>query len=259
MAIGRMATTWSRFSFIGNQALVGRMIASLIPRDLVLPVPQGALRGKRWVVRSGVLSYYLGTYEYSNQRLFHKAVLPGETVYDIGAHVGFYTLLASELVGEHGKVVAFEPLPRNLKFLQKHIELNGLANVQVIDKAVASENGRVLFSHNEDGSRARMSDKGEIEVDVVSVDSLIEKRVIAPPDFVKIDVEGAELLVLTGAKRTLDEYCPFILLSTHAPAIQAASCLSLLRSSGYDITPLSGEPEKVGGDYFARKKKGDGM
>jgi len=256
MTKSRTATTLSKFSFIGNQALVGRMIASLIPRDLVLPVPQGALRGKKWIVRSGGLSFYLGTHEYGNQGLFHKEVLPGDTVYDVGANVGFFTLLASELVGGHGKVVAFEPLPQNLKFLRKHIELNGLANVQVIDKAVANANGRVLFSCGDGSSTAHISDKGEIEVDAVSLDSLIEKRAIPPPDFVKIDVEGAESLVLTGAKRILDEYCPCILLSTHAPVVQAANCLSLLRSSGYDTTSLSGNAEKVGGDYFARKKKG---
>ena len=240
-------------SFIGNQALVGRMAMSLVPKNLVLPVFRGPLKGKKWVVRSGVFAYYLGTYEYGNQRLLHESVSPGGTVYDIGAHVGFYTLVASSIVGGRGRVVAFEPLPRNLKFLRKHIELNGVANVQVIDKAVADANGKVLFSLGEGSSMGHMSDKGEIEVDVVNLDSLIEERVIAPPDFVKIDVEGAEFLVLTGAKRMLDEYYPDILLSTHSLEVRD-NCLSLLRSCGYDTSSLSGNAENVGRDYFARKK-----
>jgi hypothetical protein len=115
------------FSKISKKSLIGkflRRILKLIPPNSVLPILQGKLRGTKWIIGSGVFSYQLGCYEAEKQKAFIKQVKSGDVFYDIGAHIGFYTLLASKLIGDRGRVYAFEPLPRNIFYLKKHISLN---------------------------------------------------------------------------------------------------------------------------------------
>ena len=82
---------------------------------------QDKLKGKKWIVGSSNHGCWLGTYEFAKQRLFSETIREGSIVYDIGAHLGFYALLASVLVGPKGRVVAFEPLTKNICFLEKHL------------------------------------------------------------------------------------------------------------------------------------------
>lgn len=111
-----------------------------------MPILQGPLRGKRWIVSSSTAGCWLGSYELDKQRRFATTLRPGHVVYDLGANAGFYTLLASKLVGRSGHVVAFEPLPENLAALRRHLELNGVDNVTVMDAAVWSSGGTVRFT-----------------------------------------------------------------------------------------------------------------
>lgn len=122
------------FSHISNQTLIGkglRLPLKLIPKRMVIPIMQGPLRGKLWVVGSSSHGCWLGSYELQKQQIFIKTVRPRYVVYDIGAHVGFYTLLSSVLVGSQGKVLAFEPVPRNLQYLRRHVHMNCCPNVSV--------------------------------------------------------------------------------------------------------------------------------
>lgn len=105
-------------SAVPHDSLVGRLLRwplRFIPPELVVPILQGKLKGRKWVVGSSKHGCWLGSYEYHKRRLFEQLIRPGDTVFDIGAHVGFYTLLASILTGPAGRVFAFEPLPRNLR------------------------------------------------------------------------------------------------------------------------------------------------
>lgn len=114
-------------SGIPRRSVLGRVLRAplrLIPPGTVLPVLQGRLRGARWIVGAGTHGCWLGSYEYGKRRLFERLVRPGQVVWDVGANAGFYTLLASRLVGSTGSVVAIEPLPRNLSYLRRHLELN---------------------------------------------------------------------------------------------------------------------------------------
>src|SRR5574341_673203 len=129
------------FSAISSNSGVGialRYPLRWIPHERVVPVLQGRLRGKRWIVGASVHGCWLGSYEYDKQKRFVREIKKGDVVYDIGAHVGFYTLLASELVGPSGQVIAFEPLPRNLGYLHRHLALNSCKNVTVIEAAVGN-------------------------------------------------------------------------------------------------------------------------
>ena len=127
----------------------------LIPRKMVVPIIQGPLRGKRWVVGSSTHGCWLGSYEYVKSRLRERHVRSGDPVYDIGAHVGFYTLLASVLVGPTGRVVAFEPFPRNLAYLRKHLALNHVRNAVVIEGAVYDHEGEVRITEGPSSSESR--------------------------------------------------------------------------------------------------------
>lgn len=100
------------FSKINKKSFLGKILRfflKLIPKKTILPILQGPLRGSKWIVKAGVGGYWLGSYEVADQSLMVNNINKGDVVYDIGAHVGFFTLLASKLTGVKGKVYAFEP------------------------------------------------------------------------------------------------------------------------------------------------------
>ncbi len=232
------------FSAISRDSIAGRFlrgILKLIPKNAALPILQGKLRGKKWIIGSGVFGYWLGTYEPEKQKLFEKIVKKGDIVFDIGAQVGFYTLLASELVGPGGKVFAFEPLPRNIFFLKKHLEINKIKNVEIASAAVSENGGRAYFEEGLSSSVGHLTDKKtETEVAVISLDDWILGRKIPKPDVIKIDAEGAENDILKGALKILIEYQPQILLSAHSVELRE-KCTELLKSLGFNISIGAGK------------------
>jgi FkbM family methyltransferase len=137
----------------------------------------------------------------------------GDTVVDVGAHIGLYTLIAANRVGSSGKVIAIEPDPENFKILKKNVLLNQLSNVEALECAVYStkeklklflpelEEGRTIFNTVMQ-DRARTSNNF-LEVEANSLDNILQSINIAEVNWIKIDVEGAELEVLKGAANTL--------------------------------------------------------
>lgn len=206
----------------------------LIPRDTVVYILQGRLRGKKWIIGSSQNIFWLGSFEYRKQILFSKLIPEGAIVYDIGAHVGFYTLLASVLVGPRGRVFAFEPLPRNINYLKKHLTLNSFDNVTVIEAAVSDKDGYGFLIENIDSGFDRLAKEGTFKVKTISLDNSILRNEISPPDFIKIDAEGEELQILNGARETLIKYNPAIFLATHGLA-NYNQCCAFLKSIGYDF------------------------
>ena len=202
-----------------------------------MPVLQGPLRGYRWVVGSSNHGCWLGSYEYNKQRLFARALRSGDVVFDVGANVGFYTLLAARRVGPQGRVVAFEPLASNVRFVQRHLRLNHIDNAQIVEAAVGSHNGPALFETHHSNAMGRVSDRGSTIIEQVSLDALSDSRTIPDPALMKIDVEGAELNVLEGASRMLTRARPSIFLATHGVDIHRACC-DFLRRVGYDLRPI---------------------
>lgn len=205
-----------------------------------LPIWGGALRGRWWLPasRGKVLRVLGGTYEPEQTRLFQEHVRPGDTVLDIGAHVGYYSLLSSVLAGDAGTVWAFEPNPHNCAFLRRHVEINRRGNVRVTEAAVSDAAGRARFDFGRGSGTGRLSGDGAIEVATVRLDDFVRERGIAPTA-VKIDVEGAEVQVLEGARATLGEHRPVIFLSTHGAEVHRAS-MELLRGLGYAFRPILG-------------------
>src|SRR5205807_4493451 len=162
-------------SAISSRSAAGKFLRwplRLVPRDLAVPIPQGALRGKRWVVGSATHGCWLGSYEYTKQRLFERRVAAGDIVYDVGANVGFYTLLASVLVGPTGHVVAVESFPRNVSYLRRHLTLNGVTNVILVEGAAYDRSGVVRITDGPDNSQIRVDETGAFRVRSFTLDDL---------------------------------------------------------------------------------------
>jgi hypothetical protein len=131
-----------------NQALgkALRWPLGLIPKNTVVPILSGPNVGLKWVVGSSIHGCWLGWYEKRQARLLCELCQPHMTVFDVGAHAGFFTLL---LARRAHRVVAFEPDPENHAELLQHVAINRLANVVCIAAAAASKGGVACFSSNE--------------------------------------------------------------------------------------------------------------
>lgn len=230
-------------SAISNHSFIGKLLRSslqVIPSGTVVPILQGKLRGKRWIIGVGYHGQWLGSYEYEKQRLFSSTVQAGKIVYDIGANVGYYSLLASQLTGSAGKVYSFEPVPKNIEHLKRILSLNKTENVQLIEAAVSRNIGTAKFSRGRNDCEGRLVSTAEseyFEVDTVSIDALVKERQILPPDIVKIDVEGGEIDVLAGARNTFATYQPIIFLATHSVELHQ-ECCRILEFAGYALNPI---------------------
>ncbi|MEX2582353.1 MAG: FkbM family methyltransferase [Gemmatimonadota bacterium] len=205
-----------------------------------VPILAGPLRGAWWLLTSrGQTGRVLtGSYEQEHTRLFERWVEPGSHVLDVGAHVGYYTLLSARLAGPEGRVCAFEPDPRNCAHLRRHLAINRLANAEVVQGAVSNEDGVARFRFGSGSGTGHLSDDGTIEVETLSLDAFCGLRGLQP-DFIKIDTEGAEVRVLEGARRTLLAHRPAIVLSTHGSELHR-ECITILRGLGYRLAPITG-------------------
>ena len=227
------------FSALPNDTPLGKFVRfplSLMPSGMAVRIPLGRLRGARWIVGSAIHRCWLGLYEYEKQQVIAREVQPGSVFYDVGANVGFYSLLGSSLVGR-GKVFAFEPVPRNVGYLRKHLALNGIANVEVLALAVSDKPGTASFEIEQTGFMGHFSAEGDITVSTATLDSLVKQGRILPPNYIKMDIEGAELLALRGARETFERYRPMLFLATHGREVHLGCC-ELLKSWGYECRSL---------------------
>lgn len=204
-----------------------------------MPIMRGRLRGRKWIVGSSNHGCWLGTYEFEQRVAFEATVTESSVVFDVGAHVGFYTLLASVLVGPAGKVFAFEPLPRNLRYLTRHLQLNGIDNVTVVEAAVSNISGAACFEEGPTTAMGRISPKGVLNVRTIALDELVQSGELPSPDYIKMDIEGAEFAALWGAKSILEQSHPTLFLATHGRDIHQRCC-QFLRALEYQLKALDG-------------------
>lgn len=155
------------------------------------------------VPRDGVLAFI---------EIFHKSVYEqswspreGDIVVDIGAYVGMFTVKAAKLVGDKALVVAIEPEPRNLAFLEHNVKTYNLNNVKIVRKAIGDKTTktRLYLSGASACHTLSYRHKNYIEVEADTLDNIISELGLDHVDFVKIDAEGAELEILKGAEKVL--------------------------------------------------------
>ncbi|HZW57363.1 MAG TPA: FkbM family methyltransferase [Nitrososphaerales archaeon] len=156
--------------------------------------------------------------------VFRRITKKGMTVLDIGANIGWYTMLGSSLVGTNGKVIAVEPEPTNFEMLSKSVELNRIENVNLLNACVAQSAGKVklFLSPSNRGGHSIMYKTGRyVESEAITVDQIVAK--FGSIDIVKIDAESAEPMILAGASRLLDEDLPLHIIMEYSPQAWKAS------------------------------------
>ncbi len=220
-----------------------RLPLKLIPTTWVLPIVSGILRGTNWIFGSGVAGYWLGIYEKEEQKLLSKIIKEKDVFFDVGANVGFYSLLASKLVGSDGLVVSFEPDNNNFNFLERHVKINNITNIKSFKLAVSDFSGDSNFKIGNNSATGQLVKESlGIKVKTVSLDEFCREKNIYP-NFLKIDVEGSEREVLIGAKLVISQKHPFLVVATHSDDL-FAECKELIRSFGYEIEEVSGYMQK---------------
>ena len=176
--------------------------------------------------------YWLGTYEVNLQTMIRTLCRKNMVVYDIGANIGYISLLFAKQTGKSGQVFAFEPLPENCSRLEKNIALNNLENsITLIQAAVIDKSGSTTFMVHKSGAMGKaVGSKGrdeeylmQIIVPAVSLDDFVFTQNNPPPKLIKMDIEGGEVLAIKGMQRTLKEVKPVILVEIHSH--QALECL----------------------------------
>jgi FkbM family methyltransferase len=159
---------------------------------------------------------------------------PGQVFLDIGAYVGWYAIQAARAVGPSGQVVAIEPDSRNRLQLEKNINLNGITNATIIPLAAWSHAGRVRWQGDSAEPVWHKIDEssGIGLVDAVTVDDLVVRCALKRVDWIKLDVEGAEVEVLKGAERSIQRFHPALFVEVHGtlPALEP-----FLAQFGYSI------------------------
>jgi FkbM family methyltransferase len=164
--------------------------------------------------------YFFGSYELPTLKLIRRLLKSSYTVFDIGANVGYTSLIFAKFIGDTGKIYGFEPEIKNYDTFVKNINLNKLINVYPQKFAVADDNKtiKLYLSKNEnDGIHSTLLHTDTLsenyeEVDAIKIDDFVQKNNIDIINFVKIDVEGAEIDVIRGMKKVMKELKPIIIL-----------------------------------------------
>ena len=240
-------------------------LSGLIREGLNRAAPQGVVQTR---VAGGGLSgfqlyldlqnekdYWLGTYEHELQAAIQDLVEEGGAAYDVGANIGYISLLLARKLGPGGKVYAFEALPANLERLEANLKINGLATqVEVLQAAVVDRKRSVKFLVGPSGGMGKAEgSKGRkefdydrfIQVNGVSLDKFVYQDGKQPPQVVKMDIEGGEVLALPGMKRILREARPLVFLELHGPEA-ADAAWQAFGEAGYRICRMQpGYPEIV--------------
>lgn len=188
-----------------------------------------------------------GQYEADVTAVFQSVLKPGMTVLDIGANIGYFSMLSAAIVGSAGKVISVEPNPDNVKFIEASRKANGFSHVQVIQAAASSDNGiLVLRTEYSNGTCGFLPDDiaDVFEAETVAalrLDELVKDKV----DLIKVDVEGAELLALLGCVNILDRCKPHVVFEFSPNRIIDCDgnvawqqLLSLLIDRGYTLSHI---------------------
>lgn len=151
-----------------------------------------------------------GIYEEGTLWCFQKLIKKGDIIFDVGANIGLTSIYAGILTGRHGKVFSFEPLPSTFNILKENIKLNNLRNIYPINSALSNINGSGFIYENLQINRGAASMYGNdnskgIPISILTLDDFVVNNQITNIDFMKIDIEGAELSMLKGSMKTLVE------------------------------------------------------
>ena len=209
-------------------------------------IKAGPLKGRKWILSTG-RNFLRGQYEVEKTEGIVATISEDDIVFDIGAHVGYYSLIMAQSAGPRGHVYAFEPRALNRDFLKQHVRLNGCTNVTVFPYCIGDEQKTVHFETRTGTGTGHVSDDGNVTAEMISIDRAVEEGLLKPPTAMKIDVEGAEDLVLDGGMKTIAEHKPKMILAVHSDELEAY-CRSKLEPLGYtfeDLGQAKGDTEFI--------------
>lgn len=211
--------------------------------------------------------YRHGAYEREVTAAFCSLVNPGSTVLDVGAHIGYYTLLGAARVGSLGSVHAFEPVPEIFERLRANVMLNGYRNVSLNRLALSTEEGFVHIypAIGRNSATSSILPSGEnapipIKVASTTIDAYVKEQCVQQVDLVKLDVEGAELFVLRGGEQTLASQGPDVIVEIGNSLFQQAgydlsTVLDFMTSLGYQPFRIENPQGTFTYAYFSRRPK----
>jgi len=259
------ATRFFAGTGIGRPPLVQKIYRFLychvIGKSAPLPPLLVNVQGHRMYVKATTISFApsrirSGFHEKYETELFKGIVKKGMVVVDIGANIGYYTLIAAGLVGENGKVFAFEPEPESYALLVRNIEANGYKNVVPVQKAVSNKVGTTRLFLSPDGNTSwhRIYDAHDgwnfIEIETVTLDEFFkdkEDRI----DVIKMDVEGAEMAVLQGMSQILKRndnlkiFTEFLPIHLEKFGSSPEGYLSQLIKHGFKLYAIDEQKEQI--------------
>jgi len=194
------------------------------------------LLATRWRGVEKLIFVFRENYE-SELAFLESALLPGKTFVDVGANSGIYALAASRIVGPSGRVIAFEPSLQSFPTLKTNILLNGVTNVLAIRAAVSNKTGKALLYHGPDPSQNTLGVNPFVERDMEevvteSLDNALCQASTKCVDVIKMDVEGAEELVIRGANRVVTSQRPIIIFEINP---DASASLGLSPHGAWDL------------------------
>ena len=189
------------------------------------------------------------------KQVFAYNLKAGNTVIDVGAHIGEFSLIASKKVGNEGKIIAIEPLIENAKWIQKNLSLNEIKNCLVLELAVGSKRDKVtIYKKNVNASMGildpQISEEKLVksyDIEVETLDAILTERKIDNVDMLKIDVEGYEYEVLTGCKELMrQKKIKKIICEIHSQylakkGVSEDMLYSLLRDNGFKVDNIEEE------------------
>lgn len=178
-----------------------------------------------------------GVWEYSTTNLVKGMIKNGDVVLDIGANIGYFTMIFSKLVGSNGLVVAFEPHPEFYKRLLWHVEKNNLINVKCIKKGLFNNKGKgILRRGHPSAVLVDTLDEKEpfrcADVDLITLDDWLVDNPLNKIDYIKIDVDGPEPEIIYAAKNLIKRYCPVFISEFYVRAVELGE---MFWSFGYKI------------------------
>jgi len=196
-----------------------------------------------------------GVWEKTQTEQLLEQLSPGDTFVDVGANIGYYTVLAARKVGPQGRVFAFEPDPESFALLQRNVERNALSQVVVENKAAGAEKGKLeLFLSTANRGDHRIYDPGggrpSVEVAVVRLDDYFAQAG-GPLHAMKIDTRGAECTILDGMTTLLDSHTELSLVLAYYPGFvramgyQPAECFGDLVARGFTLRSIDDASGRV--------------
>jgi FkbM family methyltransferase len=253
--MAQFAAGWMPNWMLAGMYMLGPIsdwIRQRLNRDLpseasVVEISSGPLRSRQMKLHlQSEKDYWLGSYEIDLIEALKKKVPAKGIAFDVGANIGYLSLVLAELLGPEGQVWAYEALPANAERLNENVQINGFEKrITLKQVAISAKGGQANFKVHASGGMGKLAGaKGrdedylqEIRVESASLDDLVFKQGIPSPDLIKIDIEGAEGAALQGASRLLNEVRPLLFIELHGQEA-AQEVLDILKKHDYSLRKM---------------------